>query len=90
MTRPLTKQRQNPKKQGDILALERKTEGCVIQSALVGELGKIWGDGIVVRQTEGFQEAQGALVVKVEIGADILALERETEGLLGEIVGGVR
>ena len=69
------------------MALERETEGCVIQSASGGELGKIWGDGIVVRQTEGFQEAQDAIVVKVEIGADILALERGTEGLLGEDCG---
>ena len=45
-------------------------------------MGKIWGDGIVVRQTEGFQEAQDAIALKVE--------ERGTEGLLGEIVGGVR
>ena len=49
-------------------------------------MGKIWGDGIVVEQTEGFQEARDAIDLKVEERADILALERGTEGLLGEIV----
>ena len=44
----------------------------------------------MVKQTDGIQEAQGALAIKVEERADILALERGTEGLLGEIVGGVR
>ena len=42
----------------------------------------------MVRQTEGIQKAQNAIALKVEERADILALERETEGLLGEIVGG--
>ena len=41
----------------------------------------------MVKQTDGIQEAQDAIVLKVEERADILALERETEGLLGEIVG---
>ena len=42
----------------------------------------------MVKQTDGIQEAQDAIVLKVEERAGILALERETEGLLGEIVGG--
>ena len=54
--------------------------GCVIQSALGGELGKNWG-GIVAKQTDGFQETQNAVALKVEERAGILALERETEGL---------
>ena len=42
----------------------------------------------MVKQTDGIQEAQDASVLKVEERAGILALERETEGLLGKIVGG--
>ena len=42
----------------------------------------------MAKQTDGFQEGQNAIALKVEERADIL--ERETEGLLGEIVGGVR
>ncbi len=42
----------------------------------------------MVKQTDGFQEAQGAIAIKVEERAGILALERETEGLLGDFVGG--
>ena len=57
----------------------------MIQSALGVELGKVCGGlRIVVKQTDGFQEAQNAIALKVEERADILALERETEGLLGE------
>lgn len=42
----------------------------------------------MVEQTDGFQDAQGAIALKVEEGAEIRALEREREGLLGEIAGG--
>ena len=62
----------------------------MIQSALGVELGKIWGNGIVVKQTRGIQEAQDTIALKMEERVGILALERETEGLLGEIVGGIR
>ena len=42
----------------------------------------------MVKQTKGFQEAQNTIAIKMEeIWADILVLERKTDGLLGEIVG---
>ena len=44
----------------------------------------------MVKQTDGIQKVQDAVGLKVEEWADIWALERETEGLLGEIVEGTR
>ncbi len=44
----------------------------------------------MVKQSDGLQEAQDAIVLKVEERAGILAMERETEGMLGEIVGDIR
>ena len=41
----------------------------------------------MVKQIDGIQEGQNAIAHNVEERADILALERKTEGLLGEIVG---
>ena len=38
----------------------------------------------MVKQTEGIQEGQVAIAIKVEERAGILALERGMEGLLGE------
>ena len=43
----------------------------------------------MAKQTDGIQKARNAIALKVEEGTGILALERGTEGLLGEIVGGV-
>ena len=42
----------------------------------------------MVKQTDGIQKAQNAIAIKVEERAGILALGRETEGLLGDFVGG--
>ncbi len=45
--------------------------------------------GYEVSFTRTFYKPQ-PLRALVEIRADILALEKETEGLLGEIIGGIR
>ncbi len=42
----------------------------------------------MIKQTDGIQDAQNAIALKVEERAGILALEREMEGLLGDFVGG--
>ena len=41
----------------------------------------------MAKQTDGIQKGQNTIALKVDERAEILALERETEGLLGEIVG---
>ena len=41
----------------------------------------------MAKQTDDIQKAQNAIGVKVEIGSDVLALERETEELLAELMG---
>ena len=41
----------------------------------------------MAKQTDDIQKAQNSIGVKVEIGSDVLALERETEGLLAELMG---